>query len=46
MGSIAVLVEGARLGVDKAEIPKIKKKVCILTVLGTKCWRVYTFLDP
>jgi hypothetical protein len=27
MGSITVLVEGARLGVDKAEIPKTRKKV-------------------
>jgi hypothetical protein len=31
MGSSAVLVEEARLGVDEADIPKIKKKVCVLS---------------
>jgi hypothetical protein len=32
MGSTTVLVEGARLGIDEAEIPKIKKKVCVLSI--------------
>jgi hypothetical protein len=31
MGSTAVLIDGARLGVDEAENPKSKKKVCVLS---------------
>jgi hypothetical protein len=31
VGSTSVLVEGARLGVDEAENPKIKKKVYVLS---------------
>jgi hypothetical protein len=38
MGSITVLVEGARLGVDEASIPMIKKKVRVLEALSM-AWR-------
>ncbi len=31
MSSTTILVEGARLGVDEAEIPMIKKKACVFS---------------
>ena len=40
MSSTTILVEGARLGVDEAEIPMIKKKACVTRMASarrTKC---------